>query len=246
MNYNILLLLLIGHFIGDFYLQSDKVANNKYGCKIHLIKHCVLYAISMIVVILPVFNVDILIIALIISFIHLVVDFAKTIFKNKEKNRVVIYILDQIIHLFVIFCFAILISSKYKLSYITFVQYLLDLFEVNDLKLLALTLSLLIILKPASISMKIVLSKYSGFTKEEREGVPNTGSLIGQIERLVIFLMLLQGQYAAIGFILTAKSVARYKRIVEEARFSEYYLLGTLLSTLIVISVYTIITAPFL
>ena len=100
-------------------------------------------------------------------------------------------------------------------------------------------------MKPASISIKIILSKYGTFTDDEKEGFPNTGALIGQLERFIILLMLTQGQYAAIGFILTAKSVARYKKIVDEAKFSEYYLLGTFLSTFIVIVTYLLVFKPF-
>lgn len=48
-------------------------------------------------------------------------------------------------------------------------------------------------------------------------------------------------QYAAIGFALTAKSLARYKRISEDAQFAEYYLIGTLLSNLLVILFYIFI-----
>ena len=42
-------------------------------------------------------------------------------------------------------------------------------------------------------------------------------------------------QYSAIGFVLTAKSVARYDKIAKDEKFAEYYLLGTLTSTLCVI-----------
>jgi hypothetical protein len=38
-------------------------------------------------------------------------------------------------------------------------------------------------------------------------------------------------QYAAMGLVLTAKSIARYDKITKDEKFAEYYLLGTLLST---------------
>lgn len=56
-----------------------------------------------------------------------------------------------------------------------------------------------------------------------------TGSFIGKKERLFVLLMFSLHQYTALGFILTAKSITRYKKI------SEYYLIGTLLSSLFVI-----------
>ncbi|WP_343250273.1 hypothetical protein [Diplocloster hominis] len=59
--------------------------------------------------------------------------------------------------------------------------------------------------------------------------------MIGTIERLIMLIFLSLGQYAAIGLVLTAKSIARYDKIVKEPEFAEYYLLGTLLSTVSVI-----------
>lgn len=49
---------------------------------------------------------------------------------------------------------------------------------------------------------------------------------------VLIFLSI--GQYSAIGLVLTAKSIARFDRISKED-FAEYYLPGTLISTVIVI-----------
>ena len=39
-------------------------------------------------------------------------------------------------------------------------------------------------------------------------------------------------QISAVGLVLTAKSIARYDRISKDQEFAEYYLLGTLLSTI--------------
>ena len=52
---------------------------------------------------------------------------------------------------------------------------------------------------------------------------------------MLIFIYI--NQYSAIGLVLTAKSIARYERITKEEHFAEYYLLGTLISTLIAIIV---------
>ena len=44
-------------------------------------------------------------------------------------------------------------------------------------------------------------------------------------------------QYSSVGLVLTAKSIARYNKIAEDQKFAEYYLLGTLLSTICVLVV---------
>ena len=63
---------------------------------------------------------------------------------------------------------------------------------------------------------------------QEEYGV---GRIIGDLERTLIFLMALQGQLEAAGLVLAAKSIARFKEF-DKQEFAEYYLLGTLSSTL--------------
>lgn len=54
------------------------------------------------------------------------------------------------------------------------------------------------------------------------------GRLIGNLERFIILTLTLHGQLAAVGFVLAAKSVARFEMVREHA---EYFLVGTLTST---------------
>ncbi len=55
------------------------------------------------------------------------------------------------------------------------------------------------------------------------------GTKIGIIERIMILILLYNNQYSAIGFIMTIKSIARFKSM-EHRCFAEYYLIGTLFS----------------
>jgi hypothetical protein len=97
-----------------------------------------------------------------------------------------------------------------------------------------------IICKPANITIKKILLKYRPSIKDENDDntIKNVGALIGTLERIVIALLLSVNQYASIGLVLTAKSIARYDKISKDPAFAEYYLLGTLLSTLVVILVF--------
>lgn len=56
-----------------------------------------------------------------------------------------------------------------------------------------------------------------------------SGYLIGVLERVIVLTLGLNGQMGAIGFVLTAKSLARFKQL-EVKGFAEKYLVGTLLS----------------
>lgn len=64
------------------------------------------------------------------------------------------------------------------------------------------------------------------------------GALIGFMERLIIIIFLSLQQYAAIGLVLTAKSIVRYDRISKDQEFSEYYLIGTLYSFIAALLLY--------
>jgi hypothetical protein len=55
------------------------------------------------------------------------------------------------------------------------------------------------------------------------------GATIGVLERLLIVAFVLTGAEAAIGFVVAAKTLARFKQL-DDRPFAEYYLLGTLAS----------------
>ena len=66
----------------------------------------------------------------------------------------------------------------------------------------------------------------------ERVATPpplQVGATIGVLERLLIATLLLVGADAAIGLVIAAKTIARFK-LLDDRDFAEYYLLGTLAS----------------
>jgi len=60
----------------------------------------------------------------------------------------------------------------------------------------------------------------------------NNGRLIGILERIILFFLIIRGKYEAIAFIIAAKTFARSKKFEDES-FAEYMLIGTLLSVLL-------------
>jgi hypothetical protein len=70
----------------------------------------------------------------------------------------------------------------------------------------------------------------------DRAAVPpaQVGATIGVLERLLIVTLLLVGADAAIGFVVAAKTIARF-RLLDDRDFAEYYLLGTLASVSVAI-----------
>ncbi|MEX0762150.1 MAG: hypothetical protein WD208_03770 [Dehalococcoidia bacterium] len=58
------------------------------------------------------------------------------------------------------------------------------------------------------------------------------GRIIGILERMIVLTLVLVGQWGALGLVIAAKSIARFRNLDNRA-FSEYYLIGTLASILI-------------
>jgi hypothetical protein len=72
---------------------------------------------------------------------------------------------------------------------------------------------------------------YTIFSKHDL----SRGKLIGYIERLLVLVLTFYSAYPAIGFIVAAKSIARFKQM-DDRDWAEYFLLGTLTSMFIGIS----------
>ncbi|WHX98327.1 DUF3307 domain-containing protein [Neobacillus sp. DY30] len=69
---------------------------------------------------------------------------------------------------------------------------------------------------------------YTIFSKHDL----SRGRLIGYIERLLVLVLTFYSAYPAIGFIVAAKSIARFKQM-DDRNWAEYFLLGTLTSMFI-------------
>lgn len=74
------------------------------------------------------------------------------------------------------------------------------------------------------------------FTKKWRDKIPdaenlaNAGKWIGIIERIIILVFVLQGQYSAIGLLVAAKGIIRFSDKDRQEIKTEYLVIGTLVS----------------
>ena len=90
-----ILLLVICHMLGDYFLQGDFIANTKGKNWYHLIVHCVLYIVPFIFV----FGLDWRMYALLIS--HIIID------PLKARYNKITYIQDQILHYLILIIYLI-------------------------------------------------------------------------------------------------------------------------------------------
>ena len=236
----LLLFLLLLHMIGDYYIQTDSMAIRKKRSYQAVVHHCLLYIIPLAGLTL-LWSVQALVLALILWILHFATDTAKYFItrKHEQLSEPLVYLADQCLHILMI-VIAVLLLKSYAIPF-TFVAGIEEFFALLSLHLLSVLRWLLFIAfiwKPANITIKILLMHYKPQSTAQNDTRENAGAFIGVLERMLIAIMLSVNEYAAIGLVLTAKSVARFKRIAEDQTFAEYYLLGTLLSTLFVIIAY--------
>lgn len=233
------ILLLLGHILADFYTQTAKTAKKKKEKVSWVFFHGLLYYFTLAVVSIPVISIDILILDTVASMLHLIVDISKfLVYKRKKKENAAMFVTDQILH---IMCLAALsyIWTKNNIP-INEIPIIMDFFittEVSELLICKWILGILIVHKPANILIQNLIGPYKP-KLEKGEIKPkdnNAGRVIGTVERVTMLMLIYMNQYSAIGLVLTAKSIARYERISKDEKFAEYYLLGTLISSGIVI-----------
>ncbi len=237
--------LLLGHVLGDFYFQNEKIAQEKIKSTKWLSIHCLCYCASMIVAALAMDSMHVTIGAIVVAILHMIIDAMKYVYlQSKYQKRTAtqvvernVFIVDQVFHgvCLVGVAYWIVVNT----SQIGLREEWIRFFEVIGISgelVLKWCLTLLLVHKPANIAIQKVLMPYKPQKQMlEIKKDNNAGRFIGSLERMIMLIFLAIEQYSAIGLVLTAKSIARYDRISKESDFAEYYLLGTLISTVIVI-----------
>lgn len=233
-------ILMIGHLVGDFYLQSSKMVVEKKKSYRMLIKHCIIYALPILI-----FGLFIITKNELVSFIkyiisitlfHGLIDYGKIYIekKNKIKHKYILFLLDQFIHTAILY----VLLYTFKLVGGRYINIFESAYDVNNLNVYIKSIIMaLICAKPASIFIATIFDEIPNVKNEQEirtQKIAKIGSLIGVLEREIILVLGLMGQYGAIGYVLAAKSLARFKQL-EEQDFAEKYIVGTLLSALIAI-----------
>ena len=215
--------LLLAHVVGDFIFQTDEFCRKKQAkgvCGLHLYLHSfVIFVLSW----LALWDFSYWWLALIIGVVHLLIDVIK------RKDDLCSFLMDQLAHVVCIAAVAYIVV--HKMSYTS-------LFHccgwVNTVCLYALVF--LLNGKMANLLIKHLLKAYSVKNPMKSDGTDDgirSGKLIGNLERWLIIIFMLRGEYEAIGFLIAAKSIIRYKD--GDTYKTEYVLAGTLISVFIAV-----------
>lgn len=231
----VLLALLLGHFVGDFTFQSQRLADAKKEDIRALGLHLIIVALPLLIlaIFLPSQYCSLL---LQIWLSHLAIDYCKYFISKRQWTKpsweAGLFLLDQFLH---IICLIIL----YMNNEISLAGH--SVWNVDSLLLLQM-LFIVLITKPINILFKLFFSKYQIVEEAEKDAtITGAGAVIGQLERLIMGIFLLLGQFTAIGLVFTAKSIARYDKISKNQAFAEYYLIGSLFSIISVLVLYILL-----
>ncbi len=214
---NIAIALVAGHLLGDFCLQSNlMVANKKHVGVLFIHAFLVTFVTYLLCgswlcwqVVVGVFC------------SHFLIDGIKIATNNDSAKA---FLADQSAHFFILLLIAFYWVPP------TIQPFWLTVFPFYSKCLLLLSGAFLVI----QVGGYWVGKAVSGFQGAlgAPTGLPNAGRLIGQLERGLIFLLVLVGQPQGVGFLVTAKSILRFGEIKDsgQQKEAEYIIIGTLMS----------------
>lgn len=209
--------LFVSHVVGDFYLQSNRLCQQKQEKKA-LSPFMYLHAALMgILAWAMVPQSGFVICALGIAVTHLAIDMGKAY----VRHGIAAFVIDQLLHIAVLVVVALLYVPQAMLP----LQWFAHVFPIS---FILLVLGMMVAGKPTNILIKLILEKYQIGSNESCREIKNAGALIGNLERVLTIIFVLIGRYEAVGFIIAAKSILRFKDT--DTPKTEYVLAGTFLS----------------
>jgi len=171
------------------------------------------------------------------------IDSAKSyLIKKKQLNKYLFFI-DQSLHIIVIIMVVVLFAKSNSISD-SFINSINNTFSplfsekiisfLDSTKGLFIIFSFIFCIKPSNVLIKKVLELYDiSKTKNNKndESLEKAGRIIGNLERFLTLFLIIFGQYNAVGFIIAAKSILRFRDSESntEAK-TEYLLIGSLMS----------------
>jgi hypothetical protein len=239
----LLALLIAGHVLADFLVQTGAMARRKREHQAWVWLHVFLLTLVQGAVLLPVLSFFGVLMVLGIGISHGLIDHLKIILERRRPRALVHFAMDQSLHVLVLFgawwgwCAAIEASAPATRTFfflppaavptVTTAAVLAAAYAFNGNGGAAIVGGLLRRYHLAAVPREMA-----------REGIGSRGfrplamgRTIGILERLLALTLVLAGQWGALGLVIAAKSIARFKDL-EHRRFAEYYLIGTLASVL--------------
>ncbi len=253
------LFLFCAHLLGDFYFQPPALAIKKEESYFGLLLHALIYMTFILLVFLFVETPWWLL--LVASVSHYIIDSAKWLLRTSKLSNPMLFIIDQFLHLLTLWMLSILTPEMAIRSWLSIL--LPSFWPWLTLILLVwrpVNVSVDILFEKYAEAAKEekkrqdlelaqkqkaaeMLANKATFEQPAEDlpellEVEGAGAWVGTLERIITVLFVSMGQFAAMGLLMAAKSMARYDRISKGPAFAEYYLIGTLYSILVAIVAY--------
>ncbi|MDF3128232.1 DUF3307 domain-containing protein [Kiritimatiellaeota bacterium B1221] len=202
--------LICAHILGDFLFQTNWIAQNKGRIKgwwVHVLIHgALVYLVAM--------QWGLWKLPLAVALLHGLVDLCKCRFPDTPKT----FFIDQMVHVGILGLF----SGGLSEAGITLTP---DPWYEG----LVWISGFVLVTKGAGFAVAKVAQALVEENGLVVKGLKHGGACIGNLERSLIFLLILIGQPGAIGFLVAAKSILRFEE-AKKQELAEYVLIGTLLS----------------
>lgn len=238
--------LLAGHLFADFVLQSDALVEQKRNPNQRgaaLSKHQRQVCLAHFIFLLPWNPILAAIIALPLGLIHLAIDRWKLKAERAKPHLLRWFAWDQLFHLASLALIAAIMMEMPDSGRIE--GWILNPAIIELLFFTTFLVFLMINGRLGGFLVGEFLRRYkpdatpAGFAETQVELAGDaaeseqlrTGRVIGILERCLLFIILIQGEWGAAGFVIAAKSIVRFQNL-EDRAFAEYYLVGTLASFL--------------
>lgn len=205
------------HALADFCLQPDWLYSRKKDLRylsLHGLVHSLLVAACID------FEGRWTIAVAIVFVTHVGVDALKLRFGGQSARA---FVFDQVAHLLVLFVLA------HELVRLTTLRCVVPAAYVPAL---AGAAGFVFAVFAGRYLIGLAIRDFEAARPEKQPGLPQAGRIIGQLERGLVFLLVLCDEAGAIGFLVAAKSVFRFGdlKAADERKESEYVIIGTLMS----------------
>ncbi|WP_201739421.1 DUF3307 domain-containing protein [Dokdonia sinensis] len=223
--YTLVVLQTIAHLFADYTFQSKKIAKSKakHGFRSPMLKWHILIVFGCAAVFA--FDYRFLPFALGTALLHWVIDGCKPLLLKSKALKKGAFFIDQFLHIV-----TYVVMSWLFLKLFTWEPIIFDISYISYFVIFAI---FLFCTKPANILIREIFNLFSVSFTGKSEDLPNAGRLIGITERWMVIVFILIGQFSAVGFLITAKSILRFKD--GDYLKTEYVLIGTMLSFAIAI-----------
>lgn len=228
-----LALLLLGHVLADFLLQGPEVVRRKGEPKV-LLLHGVQVWVAAVVVYLPLLSARAAVVLTAVALVHVAIDRGKVALEARTARPLGPFLADQALH------GAVLLAAWGVLARPGFLPVGPRPFAVWHVELTTAAVvaaGAIFLHKGGTALVRGLLARFPALSDDVGgEEALQMGRLIGTLERELTFVLVLLGQWGALGLVVAAKSIARFADL-QKRPFAEYYLIGTLASLLVAVVV---------